>query len=59
MRRPIDFGSHHTAAVLENIEFLRRQGCGDEEIARRLGLKTETMKKKEERRDHKSDPTSA
>ena len=43
------FDSHQKAALLENIKFLRESGLSDEAIAKRLGLKKDTLQKKEER----------
>lgn len=42
---------HQMEAFHENVDFLRGHGLSDEQIARRLNVNPDTMKKREERRD--------
>lgn len=50
-----DWRSHKKQAEAEDVEFLRRNGLSDEQIAKRLGIQVGSLKRRDDRAEDKED----
>ena len=56
MRRSIDLGTHVVEARIEDAQFLLDNGCEMEEVARRLGVKENTLIQELRRHARRGEP---